>query len=65
MNIFESYAASYATHAREEMSLQDYLMRWIPSRSATVSSKPDLNVFSKLGKHGLDGCFEGEAFSRG
>jgi len=38
---------------------------WIPSRSATVSSKPDLNVFSKLGKHGLDGCFEGEAFSRG
>jgi hypothetical protein len=39
--------------------------RWIPSRSATVSSKPDLNVFSKLGKHGLDGCFEGEAFSRG
>jgi hypothetical protein len=24
-----------------------------------------LNVFSKLGKHGLDGCFEGEAFSRG
>ena len=45
--------------------IPDQRDRWIPSRSATVSSKPDLNVFSKLGKHGLDGCFEGEAFSRG
>ena len=38
--------------------------RWIPTRSATRSSKPDLNVISKLGEHGLDGCFESEALSR-
>jgi hypothetical protein len=37
---------------------------WIPTRSATRSSKPDLNVISKLGEHGLDGCFESEALSR-
>ena len=39
-------------------------LRWIPTRSATRSSKPDLNVISKLGEHGLDGCFESEALSR-
>jgi hypothetical protein len=39
-------------------------IRWIPTRSATRSSKPDLNVISKLGEHGLDGCFESEALSR-
>jgi len=38
---------------------------WIPTRSATRSSKPDLNVTSKLGEHGFDGCFEAEALSRG
>jgi hypothetical protein len=35
----------------------------IPTRSATRSSKPDLNVISKFGEHGLDGCFEVEALS--
>jgi len=52
-------------NARGERRADDYgdatllAEGWIPVRSATVSSKPDLNVFSKLGKHGFDGCFEG------
>lgn len=37
---------------------------WIPTRSATLSSKLDLNVSSKLGEHSLDGGFEAKALSR-
>ncbi len=36
---------------------------WIHTRSATVSSKADLDVFSGFGKHGLERRLEAEAFS--
>ena len=36
---------------------------WIPERSATSLREADLNVFSKLGKQGLERRLEAEAFT--
>ena len=44
-----------------------FLLLWsrrIPARSATVLSKSDFDVFSKVGEHALERCFVPESFAR-